>query len=457
MILPLTIFFLINLIFFSFIIRKDSSGSFVLSPFLFFCILEISGVWISAFIVEYNGSMPDSNSMFIVSLGFLFLLIGYSIARFSIILDNTFSFFYARKNLFFSDRHLFHMKGNYWVPLLLLSLIMSFISIYHYQGIPPVTKLIISMLTKGSIDTDFIQTSRMLLTKSHIFGGQYRGQGLITSFMINAWPFIFGISLLMYFAKKTRLWLYTSIIYGFISIIFITGDGSRAQLVTSMIYIFILLSLIKNISYKSLFSFFGTTVIVILLISIPAGRISFQEKGISENLVQVIKRLTADDGINTMHVLQFVNDGTLDFYNGRLHMQKAILALPGSSGGVPFSRKLSELLRKSSKTSFTSTTYLATVYLDFGIYGVIIIYFMMGFLFGIIHYFFFSFKKTPVSVGMWAMVCLQLGLMSSWGIVGLLSSFIVNFTVLFLFIFFKVMTDSFIKMYNRIAENSYDY
>jgi uncharacterized membrane protein YraQ (UPF0718 family) len=145
----------------------------------------------------------------------------------------------------------------------------------------------------------------------------------------------------------------------------------------------------------------------------------------------LVKRVfsSASNGINTVHVIELIEDGSLDYRLGAVHVQKVILALPGAWGGLPFSHELSRLLKKQSSSSFSTTTYLATLCIDFGLPGVMLGYLLIGVFIAMAEYVIYRSPKDPLRVTIAGIVGFFLGLMSLNGFVSFLSSLVVIFLV----------------------------
>ena len=92
------------------------------------------------------------------------------------------------------------------------------------------------------------------------------------------------------------------------------------------------------------------------------------------------------------------------------------------------------MLNKESTTSFSSTTYLATLYVDFGLIGVLIGYLFIGSFIAFAEWLLYSNPKTPTRLVVAGLVGFYLGIMSLNGFIGFFSSFIVVLVVSLIFL-----------------------
>ncbi|KHE94022.1 MAG: hypothetical protein SCABRO_00221 [Candidatus Scalindua brodae] len=370
----------------------NSHGALVITPFILFAFFEIISLWPSAIFAYYTGQSEDAYPIIIVALGFFCLLCGFSLIR--RLRRNRFNYRSPKTFLYL------HIELPFSITRCSIGIILTFlfllgISLYHYRGIPPVSSSFMASFGLHGSGTDLLmQESRKILTKDHLFGGAYRGQGLISSFMYVGWPFLLAVSLAIYYKTKKRSWLLTSILFLFFTFIFVAGDGTRAPFLYAIIYLVVVISMFKRLKMRFLFILSVFLIVMTIVLSIITGRLDEEEWSIKDALQKTAERVALDNGMDTIYVIEFVRSGVLDYQYGAINLQKAILALPGTAGGQPFSHRLSFLLGKRSTTSFASTTYLATIFIDFGIIGVVLFYLMFGCVFGLAQQLLYNVKKN---------------------------------------------------------------
>ena len=134
-------------------------------------------------------------------------------------------------------------------------------------------------------------------------------------------------------------------------------------------------------------------------------------------------------------MIEFVRSGILDYGYGEVHRLRVVACLPGvQSGEVPFSYELGILRDAKGKTTYASTTYLGAIYADFGLVGVMVVYMMLGCVFGLIQQILYSGQKTPLQLALAGFTAFYLGKMSLSGFVGFISSYVVVLAVCCMFI-----------------------
>lgn len=105
----------------------------------------------------------------------------------------------------------------YFMSVLISILFLIALGLYYYQGIPALGTVSLSLLI-GDIDINelgaLMSEQRFQLTKSHWFGGEYRGQGVINITQRIGWRFVFAVSLIMYLTIKSKKWLFLCVLSG---------------------------------------------------------------------------------------------------------------------------------------------------------------------------------------------------------------------------------------------------
>ena len=407
----------------------DSRFSWIITPFLLFAVLEMTVLWPSVIYAYYRGLSRDAYPMVVTALAFACFLAGFATFRWLRLGQAR-----SPKGFLVSPLEMPLSQTRYIVAITLTTIVLLGMGVYLYRGIPPFIKYLLGWAPAET--THFVSESRKLFTKSHYFGGEYRGQGLIRSFMGVGWPFLVAISLTIYDKTKKKCWLLVTLFFLLLSFVFVAGDGTRAPFIFAMLCILIVISMIRRlrISYYLLI-IIGLFVITIGL-SLASGKIIYgeQNRDITFAMQKILKRISVDNGINSVSVIEFVRSGILDLRGGEVHWEKALNALPGPRfSKLPFSHELSHLLGKGSETSFSSTTYMGTIYVDFGLAGVITVYTMIGCTIGLVHRILFNGKKTPLRLAVIGFTTFYLGMMSLNGFVGFISSYIVVIVVYFIF------------------------
>jgi hypothetical protein len=170
--------FLLGLLFYLSLWRKTARGGLIVTPFMLFAAHEIFFNWYASLYLYQVGVSPDGYAALVVAVAFLAFLCGYS-------------FFQRQQQLVVDYRDLpvhrrfpenYYLTGAAFVGFILIGL-----AIYLYNGIPPVTQVLVQFVFSDELDAQaiasFTSDSRYELTKSHWFDGDYRGQGAINSIM----------------------------------------------------------------------------------------------------------------------------------------------------------------------------------------------------------------------------------------------------------------------------------
>jgi hypothetical protein len=417
--------------------RVESGGFLVFTPFLLFGMFELISLWPATVYAYYAGISNDEYPMFVAVTAFVFFILGFITFRWMKFGKS------QRPGPFLQSPIVLNLsqKSYIWGSVVTAAFLLA-LGLYFYRGLPPFTKYLLGMVPDAT--ADYVHESRKVFTKSHYFGGTYRGQGIIRSFMEVGWPFLFVISMMLFIKTRKMFWLLFMLLFFLVSVMYISGDGTRAPLIFFIIFSIITVSMVMRIKIKKMVLLFIGICVLMIALSLASGKtIIDTQDSILETVIKVsftdrnspFKRIvtTNSNGMNTVQVIELVREGILDYQFGEIHAQKAILALPGKAGGVPFSRKLSELLQKKSATSFTSTTYLATLFVDFGLLGVLFGYLMLGCLFGLVHQMLFNSSKTPLNIALISFATLYLGKMALNGFIGFFSSYMVVVAVWFIF------------------------
>jgi len=414
--------------------QKSYGGYLVLTPFFVFVGLELLILWPAAIYSYAVGISPYGYPMVVTGLGFISFLLGFLLVS-RLLLPRRQEHLHYYQNLPVDTSLPEH---HYLWGILFAAIILVLMGIFMYRGIPPVFKHLMGWVPEEPVG--YVSQSRLQLTKGHLFGQGYRGQGLIRSFMSVGWPFLIGLSLALYRSKKRGQYIVIAALNSLFAVIFIAGDGTRAPILFAIVSIFMVFSLLwrARIRHIVLLGLIGTILFVGL--SLSNGKIAIHEGDSPFSMVahalffdrnSLVKRVfsSASNGINTVHVIELIEDGSLDYRLGAVHLQKAILALPGAWGGLPFSHELSRLLNKKSSSSFSTTTYLATLYIDLGLPGVMMGYLLIGVFIAMAEYVLYRSPKEPLRVTIAGLVGFFLGLMSLNGVVSFLSSLVVIFLV----------------------------
>ena len=122
---------------------------------------------------------------------------------------------------------------------------------------------------------------------------------------------------------------------------------------------------------------------LILISAVSIKQYSVFEEGISvrtmfEALQGVLDRILLGNCGCDIIAINYISDNILPIQKGMIHVQQFCNALPGvSMSFMTFSYLLGQMAGGSA-TSYYSTTYLGIAYADFGFFGALITYFLVG-------------------------------------------------------------------------------
>lgn len=364
--------------------RELLGGSVLLTPVLLFCGMEAATVWAAPFYAYGNGLAYDGYSALVVATSFWMFLLGVALAR-GIGLGN------AREVCRFAGDDL--PAGPplaHWTGLVALILVLCGAGFYLYRGMPPQVAMIGDALRHGQpldlVMAD-LRDARFDLTKAHWFGGEYRGQGAIRVLLSVGWRFAMVAGLVRLAAsrrrKEARRWGARLAGMMAMSFLYLAGDGTRAPLLMALAQVLAAASLLFPLRKKTLavvLSAFFALVLALSLGSHKSAEWMLSRNPLKEGFMAVSERFLVGNGINNVHIIEFMRSGMLEPANGALHWSRIVSAMPGGGGeGLQsFSNVLAETIGGKETTTFASSTYLGTLYADFGWLGCLAGYFLLG-------------------------------------------------------------------------------
>ena len=300
--------------------------------------------------------------------------------------------------------------------------LLMVLGLWLYQGIPSAVMATTRFFREGYASgvAEFAAEERMNLTKGHLFGGEYRGQGIIRLVMFAGWPLLTSISILQYVQQRDRLWLAVSVLLLLGALVYIGGDGTRGPFLWAMVSIAVSVSLAAHIRVRTCLwlaaSLLGMLVVLSLAYKL-AGAFT-----VGDAAQQLAHRIFIGNGINSIHVIELVRSGQLPLRLGDIHRVDILNALPGGQAEMAFSHELFLILcqeAERTRTTFSSMTYIGKLYGDFGWLGCVAGYLLMGAATALASRRLFQGPKTPLHTATVGGICLQLGHLNFKGPVSL--------------------------------------
>lgn len=339
---------------------------------------------------------------------------------------------YLKKPFILAKSH----DKNVTVLISLTFVLLIVIGVVYYKGPPPVTNAIVSLVLEGSGSDTIIQMGevRKSLTKSHLFGGTYKGQGLMKVVIPTFWSFLSAFAFAYYLVVKNRKSFFLFIFVFIFAFIYILADGQRAPLLRLFLINIGVYSLIAKISIKKIpYLIAGLAFLVFLssLVSPKIDQLKGDDGGVQTILTHMLERAILGNAQNDVYAIDFIKNGKLDYRSGGLHKRDFIAAFPGAGGGRPFANELARMIYRNDTTTYLTGTYVTKTYIDFGKTGTFLLFTLMGVFVAVFQKIMFSLSKTPLHIAGIGVLGYTLGNMTNTGPFALISILVI-FTVVFI-------------------------
>lgn len=272
------------------------------------------------------------------------------------------------------------------IGLVIFFFVLILIGTFRYQGIPPIVDSIKTLFKGGYSYSDALELTeaRRLISKAHYFGGEYRGQGLTKTMQIAGWPLLCSTTLGVYLNNKRKSTLIMFILFSIAGIIYLAGDGTRLPALILLVVCFITFCQKRKVN---IVKFAKVGIIVLLFMSLLSslsikqystfsGGISFSS--VFESIKDVVDRILLGNTGCDIIAINYVSSGDVPIQYGALHFHQFLNALPGVSVSYKTFSYLLAQLSGASSTTYYSTTYLGIAYADFGFFGAMVVYFILG-------------------------------------------------------------------------------
>ena len=372
---------------------STSQRYIVVTPFLIFALFELVCNW-PAFIVGQIRGIIDTGPAIMAGIAFLSYLASYTVVL-------------GRKQRAALDLTRFRdatveRQGSDLAYLISIVAFASFtvcLGLYLYRGMPPV----IAGLFQSADHSEFVELTARVRTeaKEHYAGGAYRGQGIISTVIAVSFPYLVLVSFLLFRSCRKLGWLLLTILLFATGVVFTGGGGARYQVIMFFCFFAVAASFMWRISIKHVMPMIAVVAIVTLLV-MPA---SSQLSGVTDSdnvtrdiTLNAIERITLGNGMTSVEVIDFIDNGFLDYGWGDIHLQKMINAIPGVTYGIPFSNIVQHLRTSESQASYASMTYLGILYADFGPIGVCLGYMLIGVIAAVAQGYLFRIRKGILEI-----------------------------------------------------------
>lgn len=294
----------------------------------------------------------------------------------------------------------------------------------YHRRTPPTIEGAMVLLEEGDLQEarSIVKTGRIQVTKSHVFGGSYHGEGIFKGFMMTAWTYGLTLSLLLAFTDRRARWKFFVLLFLFGTYYFVAGTGERRNFLAAIVVVMTGLSFVVHIGFKKAAGAGAMLLLLMALLTFLLPRYQIKNTG-GEQVYEIFRsiavRIFMGSKINNVRLMNFLEKGTLEHSFGEAHLNAFLNALPGIHR-PPLSAQLGAMIG-ANKTTYASGSYQGKVYLDFGSIGIAIIYFGLGVFVALVFHFLLSFPKRLENIALMALLIFRLGHMSMAG--GLITFF----------------------------------
>lgn len=403
-------FSVLMIVFSASMIWKIMGKSLVITPILIYFGIYLLYHYPLYFFLEY----PNSEYLLVLSLGLFAFTIGALLPMNKknpkkdrvLQLDNIISNIHPRTFFF----------------LLGVIILTAFL---YFQGPPPTFGIFSDLLTGHDVTNSLLEMSgfRRDLTKSHYFGGEYRGQGIFKLIHEIGWQLIIVMSFLSAILKKQRnTWVFFTFIFIF-GVVSLFGTGVKGPVGWVLITMLIVFTQVYRLKLNKLFYFIlGFISLLFILMALQPSRYEGDTASFSVVGDAIVHRLFMGNGLNTYELVTRIISGEIPFQYGYEHLTVFMNSLPGIQFDKPFANDLFFILNpdmSDTHTTYATYTYLGTMFLDFGYAGVIFISFITGFTLQYSYKIILKWKPSIISISFGAVLIQKLGIVVTGNILSL--------------------------------------
>lgn len=414
-----------------FVFRSVIGKGLILNPFVTAQIYFLFSVSPYFFLGPMLVSDYNYFPVLVFVLAYIFILAGYYTTPF-------FRVAYRQK-VHYHVTYPAQRRYNRSFGLVALTALLVALGLRFFGGMPPTVDSLIALISGdlGELGRE-VQRSRLELTKGAYFGGEDRGQGWNTSLQQIGWTLLIARAAAGC-AKDRTLVAATFLLVALVgSWIFVAGTGARAPFLKTVFAGIIAYSYWHPLRVSRLILILP----LILIIGVFLSSYSHKASGFSDDepfalqtaLNAIVERLALGNSENDVFAILLAQDGTLKSQPGEYHFRNFVSAIPGVRGGMPLSYHLTEILGGGS-TTFRSGSYISTVYVDFGLLGVCVVFFVVGLSLKIIGGSILSGRRTPWAVAVGAVWVSNSSLLITGGYHSLIATSVLTISVLAFVIF----------------------
>lgn len=397
----------------------------VVTPIVLFVAFEVTAVWF-VFLpgISSVGLIPGQVAAVSLAAAVVAYLVGVGSRRFQV-----------REQLFIIDgpghARASDLVGSLRASLCIGALLVVF-ALVQFNGIPPLGSIVSALLdpSGGSETISEVREFRRMTTKSHHFGGEWQGQGILNSVIRVGWRhvllLVFAASWLRPRGSSRLKWLNKgAVAIAITGSLFLAATGVRSSIVLLLLAIGIGYSLLHKIRLTRLLAYTVILLTVLLIIS-PLSKGERGGSTISERAAAMAERITTGNGENNAEIVRQIELDRLDMGEGQVLKERAYALLPGVATEVPFAHRLARLsgVAGDRSTGYSTATQYGLLYADFGFTGVVIGYGIAGVSLGYGSRLLVRRLRplNPYRVALYSQVCLVLGHWAITGVTGVIAS-----------------------------------
>lgn len=346
------------------------SLSVPLNPASSLLLVEFIAVWPALLVYSVRGDFPVTTALLASSLAVLTFIAGYLAFG-----GSTEPLNLSAK----SDRPLPGLGKIVLASIVVLILIQFF----ENRGIPPYGSALKAIINPSDgTASGTIRDNRKLLTKAHLVGAEYRGQGIFRVISEVGWQLIIATMIASSTLGKPLYRRRGQAMVLLVALISLSANGVRSTVLSIAIVAVLSYALTKGVSKRlflySVAIFFG----LFMLIS-PLSKGSKQGgESLSERAASVVERVSTGNGRHNAEIILLIDNGRLERQNGAINWEKTLAVLPGIQGASaePFALRLTRLIYHVNEfnTSYSTSTQLGILYADGGFLGIAVGYFIAG-------------------------------------------------------------------------------
>ncbi|MEX1028191.1 MAG: hypothetical protein WD049_09335 [Candidatus Paceibacterota bacterium] len=404
---------------------RENHYRIIFTPVLLFCLHEMAFLWPAAVYGVATGVSADLfSTLVIIPMMFAFLG-GYILTR------ETIGWHIASPHEFWTRPMAIPHERARLLAIAATGGLLVAAGVFMYQGQPPAMVGLTQFLKSGygGGAANLVSENRLDLTKGHHFGGEYRGQGAIRVLQRVGWPYLAATSTIMFVRRRTGTWAAVSLCTYLLGFVFIAGEGTRGPFLWAAISVLVAVSLQLRIKLATCISFVVALVACLVLLSLVQKLSGAASRGelLTAGGQQLIERIFIGNGINSVYVVEFVRTGVMEQRWGGIHWNDITAAVPFVSSETPFTFELFLMQNPDAKigrTTFSSTTYFGRLYGDFGCFGTLVSYFVMGCFVAWASRVLFSMPKMACSISLIGITVMSVGQLSLNGFVYLFMSMV---------------------------------